>query len=235
MQETAPTPQAPSAPGRIDIQLPGGISIQGGQTNLPMRPLTDREISAIRERRSSMSDQLTSAADRRQELANDLRDAPAGTEQGILARIQQLDARILQIEQDIETSGQMLRTGMTVDNGVALVAPPEPRPTGPFGMSDETMAITGAMVSVFFLFPLALGAMRLMFRRAKRIESQPSAEVTQRMDRLEQAIDAVAYEIERVGEAQRFQGKLLSEANLMPALGAQGAEPVRVRANDLGG
>lgn len=226
MQQSAPTP--PSPPGRIE--LPGGINLPLPQQNQPMRPLTDREISAIRDRRSSMSDQLTSAADRRSELANDLTDAPPGTEQGILARIQQLDARILQIEQDIETSGQMLRTGMTIDNGVPLVAQPEPQP---LGMSGENIAIIGSMVTVFFLFPLAIGAMRLMFRRAKRIESQPSAEATQRMDRLEQAIDAVAYEIERVGEAQRYQARMLSEANLMPALAPQQhADPVSLRSRD---
>ena len=50
------------------------------------------------------------------------------------------------------------------------------------------------------------------------------------MERLEQAVDAIALEIERVGESQRYQAKLLTEANLMPAMsGARSAEPVRAR------
>jgi hypothetical protein len=50
------------------------------------------------------------------------------------------------------------------------------------------------------------------------------------MERLEQAVDAIAIEVERVGESQRFQQKLLAEANLMPAgVGQRAAEPVRAR------
>jgi hypothetical protein len=104
---------------------------------------------------------------------------------------------------------------MTVDNGVALVAPPPPQT---LGMSQDTMTALGLAFSAFFLLPLAIGSMRLMFRRAKRRDSQPSADMTARFEQLEQAVDAVAIEIERVGEAQRFQARVLAEANMMPAL-----------------
>ena len=51
---------------------------------------------------------------------------------------------------------------------------------------------------------------------AKRIEnrSQVAAippEVTGRLERMEQAIDAIAVEVERISEGQRFTTKLLSE------------------------
>jgi hypothetical protein len=36
-------------------------------------------------------------------------------------------------------------------------------------------------------------------------------DVTARLDRMEQAIDAIAVEIERISEGQRFTTKLLSE------------------------
>ncbi len=50
----------------------------------------------------------------------------------------------------------------------------------------------------------------------KRVESRPrdalpSGELTTRLDRIEQAIDAMATEVERVAEGQRFTTKLLSE------------------------
>jgi hypothetical protein len=220
MQQAAPAaPAAQQRPFLVEVQP---------QAAQQLRPLTNREIDAIRERRSDMSSQLNSAVDRRNDLADDLKDAPTGTEQGILARIQLLDQRILQIESDIESSGQMLRSGMTVDNGVALVAPPPPQT---LGMSQDTMTALGLAFSAFFLLPLAIGSMRLMFRRAKRRETQPAADMTARFEQLEQAVDAVAIEIERVGEAQRFQARVLSEANMMPALNeAHGAaEPVPLR------
>jgi hypothetical protein len=222
MQQAAQAPVVPQTQQPVRVEF---LTQQAGQQ---LRPLTNREISAIRDRRSDMSDQLTSAVRRRDNLANDLKDAPAGTEQGILARIQLLDQRILQIESDIESSGQMIRSGMTVDNGVALVAPAPPQP---LGLSQDNITALGLAFSAFFLLPLAIGSMRLMFRRARRREMQPAADMTARFEQLEQAIDAVAIEIERVGEAQRFQARVLSEANMMPALSeAHGsAEPIPLR------
>jgi hypothetical protein len=49
------------------------------------------------------------------------------------------------------------------------------------------------------------------------------------MERLEQAVDAIAIEIERVSEGQRFVTRLLTEGSA-PALsvGQKAAEPVRL-------
>ena len=58
----------------------------------------------------------------------------------------------------------------------------------------------------------------------KRLDSQPRAslpagDVTVRLERIEQAIEAMATEVERVAEGQRFTTKLLSEVrNAPPAL-----------------
>jgi len=219
MQQTAPA--APSAPS---------VALTPSQ-NGPMRPLTEREIDAIRDRRSDMSSQLNSAVGRRNELAGELKTAPPGTEQGILNRIQLLDERILQIERDIESSGQMLRSGMTVNDGTVLVAPVG---VGQTGLREETLTVLGIAFAFTVLLPMSIGVLRLMFRRARRRDlaaAQPSAEQTERMSRIEQAVDAVALEVERVGEAQRYQARVLAEANIMPALapGQMAAEPLRVR------
>ena len=50
--------------------------------------------------------------------------------------------------------------------------------------------------------------------RRMELESSPGGggrESAQRLERMEQAIDAMALEIERVGEAQRFTTRLLTE------------------------
>jgi len=39
-----------------------------------------------------------------------------------------------------------------------------------------------------------------------------------RFDQLQQSVDAIAVEVERIAEAQRFSAKLLSEKRDMPAL-----------------
>ncbi len=67
---------------------------------------------------------------------------------------------------------------------------------------------------------------------ARKIESQPhdslpSSEVLARLNRIEQAVEAIATEVERIAEGQRFTTKLLSKdigksvpAPIMPAVSA---------------
>ena len=59
---------------------------------------------------------------------------------------------------------------------------------------------------------LAVGAQRLMARRASLGAEAAIGE--SREERLEQAIDAIALELERVGEGQRFVAKVLAERGL---------------------
>jgi hypothetical protein len=55
---------------------------------------------------------------------------------------------------------------------------------------------------------------RLFTRRWERtqaIEAAPSPETAAQLARIEQAVEAVAIEVERIAEAQRFSAKLLAE------------------------
>jgi len=69
-----------------------------------------------------------------------------------------------------------------------------------------------------FLVPITLficGTVIILARiRAKSESALPSAkidEIAARLERIEQAIDAMAVETERISEGQRFTTKLLSE------------------------
>jgi hypothetical protein len=206
------TVQTPGAPIPVDVS-------QVGQT----RPITQAEIGVIRRQRSEMSNQLSSAQDRREELVNQIRVAPNGTEQGMLQQLRVLDQRIVNIEQDLERSGQTLRSGQ-VPVGTTIVPPRS------FEPSAQVAAERGAMISAMVLVPIMLVYMVSRFvrrgKRRARAEAN-SADHDARMERLEQAVDAIALEIERVGESQRYQTK----ANLMPALnaGQRAAEPIRMK------
>jgi hypothetical protein len=58
---------------------------------------------------------------------------------------------------------------------------------------------------------VAIGvAARLLLMRAKRLSERPPLE-DNRLQRLEQSVDAIAIEIERISEAQRFTTKLLAD------------------------
>jgi hypothetical protein len=80
-------------------------------------------------------------------------------------------------------------------------------------MMDELLPFLFAFAS------LAVGAriiLPLVRAYAKRVESRADApripaEVSSRLERMEQAIDSIAVEVERISEAQRFTTKLLTE------------------------
>ena len=60
---------------------------------------------------------------------------------------------------------------------------------------------------------------------ARRVEegqtnTRVPLEVTARLERMEQAIDSIAVEVERISEGQRFTTKLLSERAAPPAPGS---------------
>ena len=76
-------------------------------------------------------------------------------------------------------------------------------------------AITFAVVcttivgTIGCLVAIGVGA-RLFLMRAKRLAERPQLE-DDRLRHLEQAVDAIAIEVERISEAQRFQTKLLAD------------------------
>ena len=64
--------------------------------------------------------------------------------------------------------------------------------------------------------PVNVGCYPLARRIAARRERKPVGqavplEVTARLERIEQAIDSIAIEVERISEGQRFTTKLLTE------------------------
>jgi len=59
--------------------------------------------------------------------------------------------------------------------------------------------------------PIARAYARRLDREPSRPELQP--DVTARLERMEQALDSIAIEVERISEGQRFTTKLLAERN----------------------
>jgi hypothetical protein len=79
---------------------------------------------------------------------------------------------------------------------------------------DEDIVIPIAgMVFTLVLFlgiPLVIAHVRRVWRRDQYL-APVSSETDHRLERIEQAIDAMAVEVERIAEGQRFVTRLLSE------------------------
>lgn len=86
-------------------------------------------------------------------------------------------------------------------------APPAFFPDMQMARERERMIGVGAII---VLFPLALAFARRIWHRGGRVEVM-GLENSPRLQRIEQAVEAIAVEVERIGEAQRFTTKLLSD------------------------
>lgn len=80
-------------------------------------------------------------------------------------------------------------------------------------MEDIVVPIV-AILSVFVFSPMAIAFARLVWKRASEPapRRQPESDVlNRRLEQLQQSVEAMAIEVERISEGQRFVTRLLSE------------------------
>lgn len=82
--------------------------------------------------------------------------------------------------------------------------------------SEQIMQLAGG--GAVLLFPLVLVLARNLWIRGSRksVAASVDIESSPRLERIEQAIESIAVEVERIGESQRFSTKLLSERQPVP-------------------
>ena len=239
MQTSVQAPARPAEP--VIISVPGGegpqtvvrlpqITVSPGgpgspELTLPM-PRTARDIEALKARREELSNQLQSVDGRRSKLISQLKTTQDPTAiSGLRDRLSVLDARQLQLESDIQQTGQQLTSP-----AAGLLASTSAGPFA-FGLQSGQVMTLSVLSILFILFPLSIGAARAIWKRSSRPGPAPAAltESAQRLERLEASVDAIAIEIERISEGQRFVTKLLSESQPALKIGAGQRTPETVR------
>lgn len=220
----APTPPVPPslapviAPGQTVVGAPGGASPAD-------------IFQAFRAQRRELGRQLESLEDKRGELRRQLQQElggePAGnaSKAGLEARIAEVDQRIAALDKQIAAADQSVAVAAAVPG--AAIQPPEPPRSGP---PEEAFVLGGMFIVVVFL-PISIAFARRIWRRSAKALSELPRELGERLTRLEQAIDAIAVEVERVGEGQRFMTRQMNES-AQRALGAGAAEPIEVLQRD---
>lgn len=211
--QVTPPPAAPAAPAASANAA--GQAVVG----FPAVPMTQADVDALRARGRELSNQLRSAQGRRDDAARQLRSAQDGVSRtGIEQRMQVLDGRLAQLETDIATNGQRLAMAPAslLANSTSEGTPIRER-YGPFSSGQ----LTG--ISIVFtlavLMPMALAMARALFKRTATPKPAPQIlESAERIERMEQAIDAIAVEIERISEGQRFVTQTLAKREAVPAL-----------------
>jgi len=100
----------------------------------------------------------------------------------------------------------------------------QPVPFPPFPPGGPQVPEGAVIISVAFFIMCAVIAIGVPIVRAftrrmdKRNVATPStdAETRDRLERIEQAVDAIAVEVERISEGQRFTTKIISELRGLP-------------------
>jgi hypothetical protein len=171
----------------------------------------------LRARGGELSNQLQSAAGRRSRLQQSLRNATGADRAGLEQRLGVLDARIARLETDIDENGKQLAS-----LPAALVT--SSREPFAFNSSNanrimDNITPIAIVFTIFVLAPIAFSISRMFWKRGSMPRQMPAApENAQRLERMEQAIDSIAIEIERVSEGQRFVTRLLAEQRQGEAL-----------------
>ena len=208
-----PAPAALPAQAAPTAVVPG----VGNMPLMPGVPTNEAGVRALRAARETLSEQMISAQSRRDELVKELREANSGVDRtGLEQRLAITDARLMQLEADLASTGRLLAAspasqGTTTARGGRDFPP----------LQNMNTTAVSIVFSVVVLAPMALAVARLVWRRGSMpAASRTPSDTTQRLERMEQAIDTIAVEVERISEGQRFVTRLLGEANGgLPVLG----------------
>lgn len=185
-------------------------------------PATARQMyQAARAYREVLGDQLSRLQNKRNDITRELtNEETKGVDRaGLEARLKDVDARILEMDKQIATAdGGVAKAALTPG---ATADPPRPRQPFP---TDDQMAF-GAFSLVVLAMPIVIAYSRRIWRRSAKVTVALPAELAGRMQAMEEAIESVAVEVERIGEGQRFVTQALSSGGA-EALIARQREPV---------
>jgi hypothetical protein len=199
-------------------------------------------VANLRARRQEISNQIINVRDRRNEIAKRYEVATGANRSGLEQQLRILDQRLAQLEVDLAESGRVLTSSpvLTTSTGV-------PDPQVLFNLGSGQVTGISIVFILFVLCPIAASFGRMLWRKSTRAVMPPGwYDASQRLEHLEQAVDTIAVEIERVSEGQRYMTKLMTQgdasqpnagsnasvapglnaAQPLPALGAGSPEPI---------
>ena len=182
-------------------------------------PSASQVYDALRAQRDVLGDQMRALADTRRELRSQLSQSQGTVDrQGIEKRISDIDGRISETEKQISASDASVSKAAGVPG--AIVEHPQPVRRGP----PEEAWVLGGLFIVVVMMPISVAWAMRMLRRSKVAPAPSLTAVEQRLSAIEQSVDSVSLEIERIGEGQRFVTQLIGErADRQRALEAETA------------
>lgn len=217
MRQEVPPPPPPAAPTAPQVTVPG---VNGGA------PVAiGRDVNQLKAQLDILTNELKNVTERRKDIAREIRRADGASEAGLVSQLRVLDERIISLEGEIAATTSAL-AGSAPDEATQAFETVAPQ------IADRAVEISENMIPIAFfvcalLAPVMIAWARRIWRGTGNPASGPDADTARRLVRIEQSVDAIALELERVSEGQRFVTKLMSEQR---NLGAGAAAPIAVPA-----
>ena len=193
--------------------------IAGGARSAPSASAIYEGFSAQRHVLSNQLDELQST---RREISSQLEDVAAGAPERktLETRLTDVDRQISMVDQQLATNAAQLSQAAAIPG--AVVEPPRVIREGP----SEDAYMLGSLVMLIVFLPLSVALARRIWRRSAAVVTSFPREIAERLSRMEQAVEATAVEVERIGEGQRFLTRLFTEGEGARAIGAGAAQPL---------
>lgn len=216
--------QAVSAvPARQTVQ----VLIDGKPINATPQQL----FKAAENQREELGNQMERLKDERRDITNRL-----GGEQGTLnaadkagleKRLGAIDGRIEQLDNQIAAADAQVAAAAAIPG--AVVEPPPHVRQGP----PEEVFVLGGIFMFVAILPISIAYARRIWRRSAAAVAALPHDIVERFTQIDQAVESIAVEVERIGEGQRFITRVLSEHG-RPALADPAPRGVEARARPNG-
>jgi len=186
-------------------------------------PTATEMYEAARLMQRELRNQRSTLDGQRRDLQLQLqRSSNAVVTKGIEARLVALDARQADLDKQLAAADAQVATAAAIPG--VVVEPQSNRPDIP---PEAVMLGTFGMMMVL-LIPVSIGYARRLWRRSDPpAPAQIPAELFDRMASIERGVEAVAIEVERIGEGQRFVSQLLGDQAMRQSLHALPMERAR--------
>ena len=212
-QVVVSVPQAPAAPG---APVTPQVLVNG-------KPLTSSPSAiyqAAVKQREVLGDQMERLQDERRDITNRLNGTEEGQQlsaadkAGLEKRLATLDGRIDVMDKQIAGADAQVAAAAGIP-GAVVERPPEVRHGPP-----EEVFILGGIFMFVAIMPISIAYARRIWRRSAAAVTAIPKDIIDRFTQIDQAVESIAVEVERIGEGQRFITRVLSEQGKRPALEA---------------
>jgi len=189
------------------------VSVGDGKSTVLQIPQSHDEMMALLSQRRVISEQLDQATERRNDLLDQMNEAPAAAKAGFQAQLNVLSDRIVQLESTLNVISQEI-AGASPPLMAMAEQPARDASEDEPGNFQEGIFLGAAGMFLGLTTLLLLG--RWIWKRFVRDDVPPARALpgadSERLQRVEQGIEAMAIEVERISEGQRFVTKLISES-----------------------